>query len=181
VIWGGLHGSYLVVNHGWRQVWRRPIDRWWSRAIARSVTLLAVMIGWVFFRAETFDGAINMLQGMANLPSTFHGHLGPLEAWLGNLGIRFQGGFIGESHYQALGWLLFWVAIVWAWPNTQQWMARFEPALDSHVVPQAQAFGSFWQRVRWQPTWQWAVITAGIGVVAMLNMSTISEFLYFQF
>ncbi|HIE55101.1 MAG TPA: MBOAT family protein, partial [Chromatiaceae bacterium] len=29
VIWGGLHGSYLVVNHFWRQIWRKPIDRWW--------------------------------------------------------------------------------------------------------------------------------------------------------
>ncbi len=181
VIWGGLHGSYLVANHSWRQIWRNPIDKWWSRFIARSITFLAVMIGWVFFRAETFDGAVNILHGMANLPTTFQGVLGPVAGWLGSVGIHFDGGYLGSAHYTAFFWLVVWTAIVWAWPNTQQWLARFEPALDSHVVPQAQAFANMWQKVLWQPTWQWAIITAAIGGVALLNMSRISEFLYFQF
>jgi len=35
IAWGGLHGSYLVINHIWQKIWRKPIDRWWSRGIAR--------------------------------------------------------------------------------------------------------------------------------------------------
>ena len=139
------------------------------------------MISWVFFRAESLDGALTILHGMANLPTTLHGHLGPLEGWLAMIGIHFNGGYLGSDHYIAAGWLVFWLAVVWAWPNTQQWMARMHPALDDHVKPQPQPLGWLWQHVLWQPTRSWALITAAVGIVAMLGLSRISEFLYFQF
>lgn len=181
VIWGGLHGIYLVINHLWQQIWRKSVNTWWSRSIARCLTLLAVMVSWVFFRAESLDGALTILQGMANLPTTLHGHLGPLEDWLSMIGIHFQGGYLGSDHYIAAGWLVFWLAVIWAWPNTQQWMARMHPALDDHVKQQSQPLGWLWQHVLWQPTRSWALITAAVGIVAMLGLSRISEFLYFQF
>ena len=31
VLWGGIHGFFVIVNHLWRRVFRRTIDRWWSR------------------------------------------------------------------------------------------------------------------------------------------------------
>ena len=102
VIWGGLHGIYLVINQLWHQIWRRPIDKWWSRALARFLTLLAVMVSWVFFRAESLDGALTILRGMANFPATLHGRLGPLESWLTAIGIRFQGAYLGTDHYLLL-------------------------------------------------------------------------------
>lgn len=181
VIWGGLHGIYLVINHSWHQVWCKPIDKWWSRLIARGLTLLAVMVSWVFFRAESLDGALAILSAMANLPTTLHGHLGPLENWLAVIGIRFQGGYLSTDYYQAFAWLLFWLTIIWYWPNTQQWMARMAPALDDHVKPQSQPLWRLWQHLVWQPTRGWALVTASVGIMAILGLSRISEFLYFQF
>ena len=181
VMWGALHGIYLVLNHLWRRVWRNPIDRWWSRLIARSITLLAVMVGWVFFRAESFGGALTLLQGMVNLPSTFHGRLGPVEDWLAVIGFRFQGGYLAFEHYVAAGWLVLWLMFIWAWPNTQQWMAKHHPALDDHVQSDQSLPRIFQERMLWQPTRVWALITAAIAVTALLGLSRISEFLYFQF
>ncbi|HIJ84785.1 MAG TPA: MBOAT family protein, partial [Magnetococcales bacterium] len=80
ILWGMLHGCYLVVNHAWRgvkkkygflRVQRFRLVREWS---ARLLTFLAVVIAWVFFRAETFHGGFTLLQGMAGL----HGILLPL-------------------------------------------------------------------------------------------------------
>lgn len=182
VIWGGLHGIYLVINHAWQKLWVRPIDRWWSRAIARAITLLAVMIAWVFFRAETFEGAMHMLAAMTNLPTTLHGRIGPVEGWLGVLGMQFQGGYVAAEHYVDLAWLVFWVAFLWVLPNTQQWMARFAPTIgvsDERLAPPT--WPNFWRRFLWQPNAAWAVAAAGLAIVSILGMSRISEFLYFQF
>ena len=181
VIWGGLHGIYLVTNYMWHQIWRNPIDKWWSRFIARSLTLLAVMVGWVFFRAESLEGAFTILHGMVNFPATFHGHLGSLENWLSLIGIHFHGAYFSTDHYVAAFWLMFWMAVLWVWPNTQQWMARTVPALEDHVKPQEQPLWWLWQHVAWEPTRGWALVTATVGIVAILGLSRISEFLYFQF
>ena len=69
VIWGGLHGLYLLVNHAFRDAvgsrWRALLDASPSANIGGWVlTMLAVVVGWVFFRAETLSGALRMLDAM---------------------------------------------------------------------------------------------------------------------
>ena len=49
----------------------------WFRGIARMITLLPIMVGWIFFRTERFDGAMAILSSMVNLTSVLHGNLGP--------------------------------------------------------------------------------------------------------
>jgi alginate O-acetyltransferase complex protein AlgI len=71
VIWGGLHGAYLMLNHGWRafaerRAWQSHLDG--SRAfalLAWALTFAAAALAWVFFRAQSLDGAGRMLQAMA--------------------------------------------------------------------------------------------------------------------
>ena len=69
LIWGGLHGLYLCVNHLW-QKWRgvttkaSTVDGSANRpgkALSWSITFFAVVIAWVFFRARTLAGAWQML------------------------------------------------------------------------------------------------------------------------
>ena len=181
VMWGGLHGIYLVINHAWHKIYRYRINRWWSRGIARSITLLAVVIGWVFFRAETFDGAVNMLRGLTNLPAALQGHVGLIGTWLAKAGFRFDGGYITSEYYTGIAWLVFWLAVLWGWPNTQQWLARIKPAINATVNPVDQPYRGFWRRYLWRATPAWAIITSFIAVTAVLGLSQISEFLYFQF
>jgi alginate O-acetyltransferase complex protein AlgI len=69
VLWGGLHGLYLVVNHGWRALLGEArLARLGRNAAYRlacwALTMLAVMLAWVFFRAETFSSAMLMLRAM---------------------------------------------------------------------------------------------------------------------
>jgi len=69
VIWGGLHGVGLIVNHFWLNAIR---ERAWARGTVprlcgRAITLLVIVVGWVFFRAESLDHAVAMLRSMAGL------------------------------------------------------------------------------------------------------------------
>ena len=71
VIWGLLHGVYLSVHKLWTRFRGEaaPESTLWSRAPARLLTLAAVGVGWVFFRAPTLPTAIQYLTGMLNYTS----------------------------------------------------------------------------------------------------------------
>jgi D-alanyl-lipoteichoic acid acyltransferase DltB (MBOAT superfamily) len=60
VLWGGLHGLYLVV-HGW---WKRT-GILLPKIVAWATTLLAVMLAWVPFRAQNFAAAMDFYRGLA--------------------------------------------------------------------------------------------------------------------
>ena len=64
VIWGGLHGLYLLVERLLRGSFRgyRPGPA--AAAGLGTVTFLLVNIAWVFFRAKTFHEALTVLRGM---------------------------------------------------------------------------------------------------------------------
>jgi alginate O-acetyltransferase complex protein AlgI len=59
VIWGGLHGVLLSINHLWRQA-RRELPS----ALSWPLTFVAVLVGWVFFRARSFERAGEILCAM---------------------------------------------------------------------------------------------------------------------
>jgi len=59
VLWGGLHGLCLVVHGQYR--WNLPA------AAGRMLTLLAVVVAWVPFRATGLGATLAMLRGMAGL------------------------------------------------------------------------------------------------------------------
>ena len=70
VVWGGMHGLYLVINHLWRS--HSGVARWFEARGLRPIyvlastmtTFLAVVVAWVFFRATSFSAAIAILSGM---------------------------------------------------------------------------------------------------------------------
>ncbi len=60
VIWGALHGCYLIVNHAWHKTGiKLPYP------VAWAMTFLAVMFAWVFFRAENITSAFTFIQAMS--------------------------------------------------------------------------------------------------------------------
>jgi len=63
VVWGTLHGLFLLINHAWRTLaqergWRMPPLLGWF------ITFVAVVVAWVFFRSEGFEAATRMLGAM---------------------------------------------------------------------------------------------------------------------
>ena len=76
------------------------------------------------------------------------------------------------------------LGITFSMPNTQEIMARFEPALARHISERKafiEPLRPLAERVKWYPSATWAVLVSVVGVLAVLGMSQVSEFLYFQF
>ena len=107
VVWGGLHGLYLVINHLWRRVIRtssrqRSLSAW----AGRVSTLFVVVLAWVFFRADDFGSATRMLQGM------FGGG---------------EGAIIANSRTYL--WLIAMLIIVWFMPNSWEMFRVYKPVI----------------------------------------------------
>ena len=182
VCWGGLHGVGLSINHAWRFLKRRPVNRWWSRLLARAATFLFVVVTWVFFRAETFGGALAVLQGMVNLPFTMGPRLGPLAGLVQGLGVRFEGPFVHTEDLQLTLYLGAWVAFVWLAPNTQELMGDVGPAHAYLPRTGAPWHKSGWlSRLSWRPSIAWAAVFGLLFSVCVLSLSQISEFIYYRF
>ena len=62
VVWGGLHGGALAVNHLWtRTGYRMPTVAAWL------LTMFFLVLTWVLFRSASFSGAAAVLASMAGL------------------------------------------------------------------------------------------------------------------
>jgi len=66
IAWGGLHGLYLIVHRLWAGMGGRLGLRL-PGPLAQALTLLAVVVAWVPFRADGVAATIGMLRGMAGL------------------------------------------------------------------------------------------------------------------
>ncbi|MCB2101392.1 MAG: MBOAT family protein [Rhodobacterales bacterium] len=191
VVWGGLHGAYLVINHVWtrfralRHGGVAPEHGPLGQALAWALTFVAVVVGLVFFRALTFDGALTILTGMTGLngielPAAIGLRLGGLGDLLTGLGIQFTPGG-GARFVAAWSWIIALMAIVLMLPNTQQVMALYAPALDFHVGRSDTGHGPVMRRLRWHPTQVWSLLAAVILCTGLLALPEVTEFLYFQF
>jgi D-alanyl-lipoteichoic acid acyltransferase DltB (MBOAT superfamily) len=169
VIWGALHGAYLGVNHAWRALRERlGLSARWTGACnalpARALTFLAVVVAWVFFRADSASAALAMLRGMAGLNGALGRAAGPAPAFA-DTGAAFA----------VTGLLL---ALAWFAPSTQQ-ITRYigpehEVVLDVHEAERGQVS-------RWRPSRPWAAASGLLLAACFMSMSRVSEFLYFQF
>ncbi|MHC4951162.1 MAG: MBOAT family O-acyltransferase [Planctomycetota bacterium] len=67
VVWGGMHGLFLVIE----RLLRRVVPDWhfWRNSIVQLflglMTYICVCYAWVFFRAESFRDGWNMVLGMS--------------------------------------------------------------------------------------------------------------------
>lgn len=185
VLWGGLHGIYLVIHHAWQalrvrlghDIARTQIA---GRIMGITLTFLAVVVGWVFFRAQTLDGALAILRAMIGmngitLPDAFALRAGPIANWLTKLGVVFTSGG-GRNFVMTYIWIGALLPIVFFAPNTQQIMERCtpNPALNHSATGTSPVF-------TWSTQRRWVFIMAFVLACGLLSLTRPSEFLYFQF
>lgn len=176
IIFGLLHGCYLTINHGWNMIRNLLGDKGQARGFLQKgfgqiVTLIAVIISMVFFRSPNVKTAIAMLTSMFDLHKL---------SW----DIMFPHHIIDNPRL-GLSLIALLFTIVLIFPNTQEWMAQFKPALNYYpnqlLKDETKSLANFWLKFQWKPTASWAIVTATIGLVSVFSLSKISEFIYFQF
>lgn len=64
VVWGGLHGLYLVIERFLKQKIRIQTQHILTQILLALLTFTGVNITWVFFRAESFEKAWNLIRSM---------------------------------------------------------------------------------------------------------------------
>ncbi|MBL8386144.1 MAG: MBOAT family protein [Burkholderiales bacterium] len=166
VAWGALHGAYLIVNHGWRAACtgRPALARLFAGWRARLLTFAAVVVAWVFFRAESFAAAGVMLEAMAGLSSA-EAAATATENWR-------RGALL----------LALLAACAWWAPNVVELFRHERPALPAGLpaalpagLPEAAG------RLAFRPVWRWWLAAGFLLGAGMLTFHRNSPFLYFQF
>lgn len=196
VIWGGLHGLYLTANHAWRNLraylgWREESSSLPGRLFAWALTFVAVVFGWVFFRAPTLDSGISIAQGMMGLhgialPAGLAGPLGALAPLANRLGIEFS--LAGGTNFVLTYlWIMPLFAIAVFLPNTQEFVGHLgDESVPAHSVEYSEQFRvplkpGARRAPAWRPSRFWAYATGMLLACGLMTLSRVSEFLYFQF
>ena len=58
-LWGLYHGALLILHRQHSASWAR-----WPPWLARTITLVLICLGWVFFRADSLEHALDWLLGL---------------------------------------------------------------------------------------------------------------------
>lgn len=77
VIWGAIHGAYIVVETLIASRSPNKSRSFLSRAAGMLLTFTIVNITWIFFRANSLDDALYILQNMFNFENGMNGILVP--------------------------------------------------------------------------------------------------------
>jgi alginate O-acetyltransferase complex protein AlgI len=172
LVWGGLHGIYLCINHLWRG-WRgskpqAPIAGLMVKGPCWAITFFAVVIAWVFFRAKTAAGAWQMLQGLLGAEAGSSAY-----ASSGILRLMDLPMLVGEERLLLIGGgaVALALAIALCLPNVPQ-LFRYR---EYRRAPERAA------RVQWRPNAAWALLSALALAISLFGIWQRLEFLYFQF
>ena len=202
VLWGGLHGAFLIVNHLWRAV--RPREARTTtggvRAACVVLTFALTVAAWVPFRADSFDGALRMWTGMlapaelaaegdlarwtsiAKHPNGPEHHLRRALTDFERSSWRF---WILEPFDVELGgawWIAACLFVVWALPNTREWMQGYAPGIPTYDRNDARPGGAARRIPRWRPSIAWAIAVAVLAFVSIATLQEgLREFIYFRF
>jgi alginate O-acetyltransferase complex protein AlgI len=194
LIWGGLHGVYLVVAHLWLEAKRTlglPAGGMMGRIVGRVLTFIAVVVAWVFFRSGTSQEAFSILSSMAgvnglSLPSSLPVSM---QGWIHSVfgtAISFQGlvphadlppGPFGIPELGAVSLCVALLIVVNVPPNTQQIMRLFRPVLHDS----SQRLTALARLLVWRPTLVHAAIGAALGMYGMAHLESVKPFIYFRF
>jgi alginate O-acetyltransferase complex protein AlgI len=168
IIWGGLHGLYLVINHLWGATTRRtPLLARFAGTLAYALlalllTQFAVVVAWVFFRAEGIGAAWRVFAAMFGLGAAPPAGAAPIVT-MNHLGLI------------ALGYLICVML-----PNINTMFERWNIGLDTYHTPKAWSIPD----IQWAPRPAWAAAAAIILVTGIIVSAVVGEgspFLYFQF
>ncbi|WP_299615511.1 MBOAT family protein [Pelagibius sp.] len=169
VIWGGLHGVMIVANHLWRRFSghsRGPSRA--TTAVSVLLTTAGVVLAWVFFRAESLDGSLAMLAGMAGLNGLGTVTLGEPSLFDLAQSVALGGSALATLDANVLLLIAIAFAMVWVLPASQE-IVNYDPAARSGAA----------LPIRYPAA---TAALSGVGLsLALLALARPSEFLYFQF
>ena len=184
LLWGALHGSYLMINHTWTALLERtriPGAMLFTGWGGRLLTFLAVLVAWIFFRASQPAEALRLMAGMVGANGLYI----PGEPLFYKSSLHLMAacewfGWQAEPQFVLLACLIGLGYFVSVLPNSQQILAALEPGIVTYGKKIEQLPVAF-RRLAWRPSFLWLAGTLLVFIWCMLNLSKVSSFLYKDF
>lgn len=138
VVWGGLHGVALALNHAWGRLQPAALGRLQGvsavmyRTLCWSVTFVFVALTWIVFRANSFRDVEHVLarlwQGNGLAGTVFQPDW---QAFLAQDAVSFPAWLFMQdgTFLRNVLVLLLLVAVTVFAPNTLWWKDRFQPTV----------------------------------------------------
>lgn len=194
IVWGTLHGCYLVINQIWRKI--LPVfvsDKNRYEKIAKPaglvITLFLVCFTMLFFRADNLDTGYRMAITMLgfngiSLPEGIFVQLGALKEVLLSLGVTIDSTAGSKIVFGSLlCFSLLFIALFF--PNSLDIMRNYKPALGYSEVKSGVFDLILSNRIVnimiLKINSVWGAIIGVLLAVAIMSMQQASEFLYWQF
>ena len=186
IIWGSLHGFYLIINHLWENLSKDKFnllkENIFYKILMISITFFSITLAWIFFRSDDMATSLNMLKGCfgyygINLPSTLEIYISSFINTYGS--ISFQGVFINIPGLASVGGIVpflykifFCFTIVWFFPNSQEILKYQEDYKkeDKHIF-----YISNLKNIIF------GIILGLLFCLSFGNIEKLSPFLYYQF
>jgi alginate O-acetyltransferase complex protein AlgI len=159
ILWGALHGLYLVINHAIRYVMGYGKGKKPGRGVyilGRIITFLAVVIAWVPFRAESLEVTLSIYRGMFGLTSSL------VEQTLYDPYLR-----------RPVRLVIILLIMSHFIPNIYRFLANYNPVVG--FCPTTV------RKMAWRPTLGVGIVCGLIFSLTFFELLKVSEFLYFQF
>jgi alginate O-acetyltransferase complex protein AlgI len=182
VIWGALHGLYLVIHHAFRNATRRIIWPTFTKMFCFApvlLTFLSVAIAWIFFRAQSTTAAWAILRGCVGLnglavsganggagAGIFQNSVASLFTALGGSVVYtgvFETVMAGLNPNAAARLLLIGMLVVWCAPTSSAVANR----LLRNYAPWRMAFNG--------------LFVSFVFLISLSHIGRISTFIYYQF
>lgn len=193
MIWGCLHGLFLITNKIWKSVREKSgaLNRAcstpaWTVA-ATVITFLAVTCAWVFFRATDLSTARSILGSMAgfngiDLPKSLEATAFALfgrdtAASFANFNGSMPNNIVNVLKISGI-WIPIALFVAFVMPNTKQIMSRYKSGILLYQESQASATWLVWRPT---PIWAFAIAILAFISLWIIASGTTSEFLYYQF
>jgi alginate O-acetyltransferase complex protein AlgI len=173
VLWGGLHGIYLCINHVWiilKNYLNIPKGGFFFHSLSGFITFFAVFTAWVFFRATDLLKAKQILHAMF-----FEKMVLPFKLLFLNKATTFSPDPTQVTSYGSIFLIFISLTIVWLFPNTYQLLRKYKPALLVYDEPMTKV------GLQWKPTFLWNIFIVLILVLGIIHIQASSMFLYFRF
>lgn len=154
VFWGFLHGAALVIHRFWKKLGftMNSIAAWF-------ITFNFINIAWVFFRAKEWDDAIKVLKGMFGFSGIVFSDKALAKISFMQEYIATHQEFFGRLMFGSTPFSMLIVAfiIVLKFKNSNEYK-------DSFI-----------------PSYKWLLLLIAVDIYTVLNLSKVTEFLYFNF
>jgi alginate O-acetyltransferase complex protein AlgI len=155
VVWGCMHGVFLVINHLWRSIFEvnkttQSKNKLWI-IVSWTLTFLSVVVAWVVFRSESLTSAQNILMSMFGIESR---SISFKEVINGNFLL------VANRGETCANLLLLAIVGIWIYPIIEKMRISISN-----------------QKLAWLQSIVWAVIF----IVIVNKFGSYSPFLYFQF